>query len=644
MDQKNITSVQILPEWSLQLGFEVEPAIAEPFETLGSHCYTSGPYRLEICLGGTAERRIIDFCLSRTDGKAFTTHRYVVTCMLPAVDLYNVSPMFVGYNHTHHSNPDSFLITCPSKDSPYVMYGSRNGENRFTIGLENQYIESVVSRIPQGVYPYCTVNKISFERPIDGVCLNGHEVRDAIFLSTERDNWFNVTRAYWDFIDNRRNYIPKPTPISAYGPLWCSWLYVTDIDEDKIWRNALKAKELGIKTLMIDAGWFCADTDIPFFASPLTSDTFGFGRIDSDGSKFPDMKGLVERLHELGLYVWAWCTPRWAFNAVEEGETAVDRRLLDCRIQDRDGKRHPLLCARYPDTREHAARFTAHLLEKYGFDGLKFDCWELDADIDMCFADHHHDCDTMGEGILKWGEAIYNGMTAVKSDAVVWLSNTAMKPYSNYSCSPNEVYCQPDEQWRMGVLLKTFTNGIVSQLSEGSWHMDEPNKNVARFLSILMMGHVPEVQVDLTCLKPDHERILKHYLAFYHAHRDNLLFGKYTPFGFEHTLGGPLSTTPPHVKIEAEDEAFAWIGPVVCDALKLNDARRLYIFNLKSMDGLRVRVDGLKKGDVTITEHDCFMNPVRSYVLKNDNVLDIDSALEYGCMLSIDVSLNNNNQ
>ena len=388
---------------------------------------------------------------------------------------------------------------------------------------------------------------------------------------------------------------------------------------------------------MIDAGWFCRDTDIPFPDSPLNSDTFGFGRIDSDGSKFPDMKGLVQRLHELGLYVWAWCTPRWAFRAVEAGAKKVDQKLLDCRIVDANGRPNPLLCTRHPETREHAARFTAYLLKEYGFDGLKFDCWELDDDWCVCHAEHEHDCDTMGEGTLKWGKAIYDAMTDVNPEAVVWLNNTALKPYSNYSCSPNEVYCQPDENWRMSVLLKTFSEGIVSHLCEGSWHPDEPNKELARQLCILMMGHVPELQVDLTNLTADQERMIQSHFRFYEEHRDSLLFGAYTPFGFEHMLGGPISTTPPHVKIESSPDAFLFIGPVVCECVRLEqNVKQIHLFNLKNLDGLKLELIGLSAQKAVLTEYNCFMEVVAQHTaVVNDGVLRLDSPVEYGCMLTV---------
>jgi len=640
-------SLLLLPEYHLRLTFNTQPKICGPWEKTYSEIisdiieiteYISDGYILEIKKNISNDVKIIDFSLRKSDGSVFTTENYIIECKVPVIDMYNVSPMFVGYAHVQHHNPETFLASCTSKDSPFVMYGSRNGENRFTIGLENQYIETYVTRRGHGGYMYYDHNIIRFERPVSGVKLHRKEISDAIYISTEKDNWFNTTRGYWDFIDERRKFVPNPTPPSAFGPVWCSWFYLTDINEKKIWENAVAAKELGIKTLIIDAGWYCPDIGIPFTDSPLNSDTFGFGRIDAEPSKFPDMRGLVDRIHkELGLYVWAWCTPRWAFKAVEEGDKKVDQELLDCRIVNRQGKIVPLLCTRHAKTREHAAKFTSYLIEKYDFDGLKFDCWELDGDMDICISNHEHTFDTMGEGTIAWARDIYNAMTSVKKDVVVWLNNTVMKPYSNYSVSPNEVYCHPDENWRMSVLLKTFSKGIVSQLCEGSWNNGEPDKNVARQMAILMMGHVPEVQVDLTNLKPSHKEIMKKYFDFYDKHKENLLFGEYTPFGFEHMLGGPISTTPPHVKIEGKNEAFCFIGPVICDQVSFsNNPDRVYIFNLKNIDGMKLELAGLPAGKKRITIFDHFLNETEHYETDSNGVIYLDTQLEYGGMLSVE--------
>lgn len=643
MDKNKLFTAVLLEKQRLTLTFSVLPEIAGPFEPAGTvrrpdgeyRLYAGGDYELAVRDREDGEKHVVDFTLSRGDGASFTTENYTVACEFPAADVYNLSPMFMGYAHRNSYNPPRFLSSCTSKDPPFVMYGSRSGENRLTIGLEKQHIETEVTRGGKGGEMYYAVNRISFSRPVKGVTLHGSEISDAVYLDARRDNWYNVTRGYFDFIDTRRGYKPNPSPESACGPLWCSWLYLTGISEEKIWANALRAKELGIKTLMIDAGWFCSDTDIPFPDSPLGSDTFGFGRIDADGVKFPDMPGLVDRIHGLGLYVWAWCTPRWTFRAKESSPGAVDKRLLDCRITTRNGETVPLMCTRHPDTREHAAAFTAYLLKKYRFDGLKFDCWELDGDMDVCTGSHSHDCDTMGEGTLRWGKAIYDAMTAVNPEAAVWLNNTTLKPFGNYSCSPNEVYCQPDENWRMAVLTKTFSGGILAHLCEGGWHPDEPDDMLAVQMIISMMGFVPEVQVDLTRLSGSHMLILRRLFAFYEKHRGALLGGTFTPFGFEHMLGGPVSTTPPHVRIETEDEAFCFIGPVVCGEIHLKNPSGVYLFNLKNLGGLTLNLSGLSPGDYEITRHDCFMDPISAEKIRSEGELSISSPAGRGTLLSV---------
>jgi len=242
----------------------------------------------------------------------------------------------------------------------------------------------------------------------------------------------------------------------------------------------------------------------------------------------------------------------------------------------------------------------------------------------------------MGEGTLKWGKVIYDAMTEVNPEAVVWLNNTALKPYGNYSCSPNEVYCQPDENWRMAVLTKTFSNGILAHLCEGSWHPDEPDNTLAMQLIISMMGFVPEVQTNLTCLPPGHELLLRRIFAFYTEHRSALLYGKFTPFGFEHMLGGPVSATPPHVKIEAENETFCFIGPVVCDEINFkNSPSVVYLFNLKNLDGLSLSLTGLAPGEYEITRYDCYMNKVSADKIISERTAAISSPVGRGSMLSV---------
>ena len=632
----NDHAIRLLDDGELDLSFDLDGAPRGPWRPgADPRVLSSGPFRLRLQRQAVGAATVFDFSLEREDGAPFEA-RYRVGCSVPCVDIVTPAPRFTGYAHVKSHNPESLVSTATTKEFPFAIFGSRTGENRISVGLLDLLTETRIFRGARGGRMYYDTVAASFERPMPGVALRTRRLEDAVWLSRERASWFHVLSAYWDWVDARRGYRPNPTPESALGPLWCSWLYLTGIDERKIWQSAKAAKDLGVRTIMIDAGWYCRDTDVPFSESPLSCDTFGFGRVEADRAKFPDMAGLVRRIHEeLGLFVWAWCTPRWTFRAVESGTGAVDRRLLDARVRLADGTRAQFLCTRTPDAREHAARFTRHLLERYGFDGLKFDCWELDDAACVCTADHPHDTDTMGQGTFLWAKAIREAMTAVRPDAVVWFNNTSLKQFSSFSCSPNEVYCHPDENWRMSVLTKTFTRGMASQLMEGSWHRDESDRAVARQLAIFMMGHVPELQVDLLDLRESHRRLVKAWLAFYARHREELLFGDYEPFGFEGIVGGPIATMPPNVRIDSHGKLFLWIGPVACGPATVRPhTREVFVFNQRSGPLGSLALEGLAPGDWTATVLDVFHEPVaeRTFAVGADGAADVTLGVDEGAL------------
>ena len=609
----------------LTLEMDLEPPVGGPWKRVegpdpatvaGRSVHVSGPYTLVIGKEKRGGGSVVDFEITR-GGEPFVLRQYRLDCRIPAVDVITPAQRYTGYAHVKSHNPDELVSTATTKEFPLVLFGSRSGENRLAVGLEDLLTETRIHRGLRAGYTYYDCVGARFTRPFGDVRIHTARFRDAIYVSQEPRSWWEVMCDYWDWVDQRRGYRPLDTPPSAYGPIWCSWHYLTDIDQDRIWANALQVKELGLKVVDIDAGWYCPDVGIPFSDSPLTSDTFGFGRVEADRVKFPDMAGLVKRIHEeLGLYVWAWATPRWTFRALETGPKAVDRRLLDCRMRTGKGELTQYLCTRTPDTRLHAARFTAHILKTYGFDGLKFDCWELDEGGDVCTADHPHDTDTMGQGTWLWAREIHRAMTEAKPDVMVWFNNTSLKPFSNFSCSPNEVYCHPDENWRMSVLTKTYARGIVSQLMEGSWHRDEEDHRVARQLAVFLMGHVPEVQVNLLELRESHRRLLKAWSAWYEAHRKDLIHGRYRPFGMEHTLGGPVAVMPPNVRIDSPPAVYLWIGPIVCDGVDLESGTRTaHVLNQRSGVLPSLRLRGLRPGKWRVTASDIYHQERESRVL-----------------------------
>ena len=181
--------------YQLDLGFNVDPPMEGEWRALSDGRYMLDGYILELRKQhGT--HKVIDFTLSRTDGAQFTVREYCVCALMPAVDVYNVPPRFMGYAHVSHYNPAQIISSSTTKDFPYVIYGNRSGITRLAIGLENLFVDTLITRTGKGGYMYYDANRIRFQRPVMGVELHVNRLADAIFISDAPESWFDTTRAY----------------------------------------------------------------------------------------------------------------------------------------------------------------------------------------------------------------------------------------------------------------------------------------------------------------------------------------------------------------------------------------------------------------------------------------------------------------
>jgi hypothetical protein len=599
------------PETTLE--FDLTPEAGEWSGSEDLHRSTGG-YTLRINRSVQRGSHRIPFSLTRDDGRTFTVRSYTIEALFPIVDIYPHSPKFCGFVH-HQQHGSRFYTSALSLHLPLVTYGNRTGMNRITMGVQDILPETWVARDGRGGYMYYDTHYIRFNRLVDGIELRTANLKDGVFINCDHDrNWFEVQRDYWDWVDECRGYVAKPTPPSAWGPEWCSWFYLDDINEEKIWENAVLGSKLGIKTIGIDAGWFWGPNSRSFTQAPVSERTVRFGEVRPDPDKFPDLKGLVSRIHEkLGMYVWLWVAPIWLFSP---DETATDPRLLNARIVSHDGQTQSMLCLRHPATHEHGRRLIAGLLEEFNVDGFKFDCVTnhyLDRpELGVCHADHEHAHDSEGEAMLEWGRGIYAAAKAVKPVVTIQLGDRYLKPCSDYSSNWNEVYCTPDEIWRQNTISKTHSRGVKVQCSEGSWNPAELDVNVACQLAVMLMGTVPELQLDLTRLNDNHRRLVAAWFGFYNEHREALHGGEFMPVGFGGTLGGPMSMNPMDVKIETGEQAYLWKGPIRLERLRLDKpASSLYVFNLQESGGIDISLEGVAPGEYRVQVQDIFLANIR---------------------------------
>lgn len=165
---------------------------------------------------------------------------------------------------------------------------------------------------------------------------------------------------------------PAETNSEDYAPAWCSWGYEFDVQPEEVLGVLPKLQELGIRWVTLDDRWF---------------DTYGDWnpRRDTFPAGETEMRGMVEAIHEAGLYAQIW----WYPLAVEDGTGRYDShdyQVADivqehpdwlCRHADgsvaRNNRGLAILDPAVPGVQEYMVDVTRRFIDDWGFDGHKLD-------------------------------------------------------------------------------------------------------------------------------------------------------------------------------------------------------------------------------------------------------------------------------
>lgn len=151
-----------------------------------------------------------------------------------------------------------------------------------------------------------------------------------------------------------------PVPECAAMPMYSTWYsYIQNVTAEKVLEECREAVKYGMKTVIVDDGWQIEKSDGAYGSC---------GDWQPVPSKFPDMKGFVGSLHEIGMKVMLWyAVPFIGVNAKIypefEGKYLYDLPDHKCSVLD----------PRYPEVRRYLTDTYVNAVKKWGLDGLKLD-------------------------------------------------------------------------------------------------------------------------------------------------------------------------------------------------------------------------------------------------------------------------------
>lgn len=364
-----------------------------------------------------------------------------------------------------------------------------------------------------------------------------------------------------------------PVPFAGTVPVYCTWYaYSQNIDAAKVERDAALAAGLGCKAVIIDDGWQKLATG-RWYA--------GCGDWVADPAKFPDMRGHVERLHEIGLSVILWVAPL----LLGEKSEAYARLKPFAPYHNADGWRASALDPRYRQVRDHFVSTCIRLVRDYGVDGLKIDF--LDGIVAYQGTPTGGDIADVGQAIHATLQQLQAELKQAGLDEVLIefrqaYVGPATAPYGNL-LRVGDCPVDANQNRRATVNMRMIAAGQVIHSDPTVWDHRAGAAPAARQLLNAYFS-VPQVSMDLQSLPPAQRDAVQTVLRNWMEDRETVLFG-------EVSAGLPSEGYP---VIEARHARRMVVGvyqPRVVE-IDLDDIDELRLLNATSHERIVVRWTG----------------------------------------------------
>lgn len=347
------------------------------------------------------------------------------------------------------------------------------------------------------------------------------------FRDIRADKSIKDVRAWWTSC----GYVSAEMPATAALPMYSTWYSMhQQISTAAILEQCRLAKQLGMDTVIIDDGWQTNDNNRGYAYC-------GDWKVCSE--KIPDLRALVDALHDIGMKVMLWFSVPFVGKHAAAYKKFAGKYLY---TEDRLGT--VVFDPRYPEVRAYLAETYVRFARVFHIDGFKLDF------IDSCrltadtAAVAGGDCTSLEDGIEKLLADVTAALKAIDPDVMIEFRQTyvgdVMQRYGNMlrvsDCPGNALVN------KFGTIeLRLLSNGIAVHADPIEWHTSERAEIAAMQINHTLFA-VPQISVDLVKLPVEHKKMLTHYLSYMRENRETLLFGDMYADGWAHGVTAARAT------------------------------------------------------------------------------------------------------
>ncbi len=536
-----------------KMSFKLDPAVKNwdivnrENPLLPSGEYTSNGYSLIITEHNVGDTSLINYELKRTGSKPFRMIECVIDCKTSYSGVYKIfTPGMMVQQNYHVDLPFRINdVTKANNNQPVVWMQQTDGRNTLTLGLLDQIgtteIEGSTYDTGNGGEAPGIANsyvRIGMKKTIN----NQSEktvYKDTLYSNADpKISWFEALQAYSAAVDVARDFKMNQMSKWALNSMWHSWYAHADqIDEKKIRDDAIRAHELGVKTIEIDAGWNMPPT------VPYSFDSEGDYLFDE--ARFPDPNGMINAMHSMNQRVILHVAPLIMGKNCKAWAKMKEYMIMV------DGKRSSFLDPRLKKVHDYLLDSWENMFINYRIDGLWYDFLEIPDRPDKTVPGSEITSPDINIAYTNLMQELYNKVIALNPNAVIILRRTFANLNSKTFCThvwPSDTPQDYNMNRRDVLYMKTFGSGVLTHACCTSWAKSESDANVSRQMASIVFAGVPAFSVILSESPANHNAIIKAWLAFYELNKEDLVLGHMEP----------LLPTPPSaaLRIEGENQAF----------------------------------------------------------------------------------------
>lgn len=411
-------------------------------------------------------------------------------------------------------------------------------------------------------------------------------------------NWFTTL-----------GYKNASAPDLAKRPMYSTWYsYGQALKATDVLRECREAVKYGMKTVIIDDAW---QTDTPDQMYKFCGDWKPVKR------KFPDMAGMVEKLHEMGIKVMLW------YSVPFMGYGAKNLKKFEgmC-LRDVPNIYSYVLDPRYKKVRDFLIKTYTDAVREWKLDGLKLDFIDrfktngevspemdfvsVEDAVERLLKDLRDELYKINPELLIEFRQPYFGPIITTYGNMIRVWDCPLDGVTNKNSTLNLRLCAPECAVHSDMIY---------------WHKEESPEGAAVQLLCAIFS-VPQISTRMKELTPEQKLVLKNYLKFWNEHRDTLMDGDLRVRFAENGYGYSSSV------LGGEMIALAATYTELDIKQGIEDA---YLFNISDRESVFVTVNDAQKYDYEV--FDCMGRRVTKRRLIRSTLSKI--AVPIGGMLKV---------